>query len=545
MGMPEFSKLSALVVDDFSSFRSTIMGMLNKLGIKVIEEAARGQDAIRLCREKKFDLILCDYNLGSGRNGQQLLEEMRYRNWITRTTMFFMVTAEASKQMVLSAYDYEPDDYLMKPLNLRVLEQRISRQVIQRKALAEVYQLLEGDDSNIVITKLESLVSLPGRHNLAAQKLLGEQYLAVSDWPKAESLYTKVLESRRLDWAVLGLAKVVERKGDPREAAAMLNQLIQESRLFLPAYDELAMLHEREGNYDLLQEDLVRVTELSPRSILRQRKLADVSSINGDVARTIRASMEAMKLGEQSCFKDVGDNLKFLEAAGNAIELNLVPENLDLADESKKCLDSVAGNHKINTDQVAQAKLLTARVFALSGKPDIAKKLAQEEENLYQSHKNRVIARDVARFHYLNTTEQYSEANDFIEEMFSHYAGDPKVLDFLDRLLPEPQNEENRKSVTKLNKLGIDAYQQGQFDEALGYFSRATILYPRHIGIQLNLLQTLVGKIKLFPDNRELQGHLQKQLHKSGILLDDPASQHYMRFEKLRDKAIQALKSTH
>lgn len=543
MGKPELSKLSALVVDDFSSFRSTIMGMLNKIGIKNISEAAKGQDVLRLCEEHRFDIILCDYNLGSGRNGQHLLEELRFRNWIPRKTLFFMVTAEASKEMVLSAYDCEPDDYLMKPLNLRVLEQRISRQIQQRGALAHIFQKLDSGDRKSAIVELENLSSKPGRHNIAAQKLLGEQYLSNGDWRKAEKLYRLALEARRLDWAVLGLARVLEQKGERKEAIATLDQLTNDSRLFLPAYDELANLHEKNGNLDAVQTELARVTEISPRSILRQRKLATVAKQNGDTLSTLKASMEAMKLGEQSCYKDLQDNLSFLDAAASAIEQNVVPDNLDLAEESKKCLDQMVQQHKLGVDEEGQARLLTARVFALEHMHDDAKKMAAIEAELPSTKSARSIDRELARYQLLNTTEQYLEANQLVDQLLDRFEKNPEVLKKLDKLLPEPQNDENRKQVAKMNKQGIDAYQQGAFDEALACFYKATTLYPRHTGLQLNLLQTLVGKIKLFPDNKSLQQQLQKHLNKSAALVGEGDSPQFTRLAKLREKAVAALKS--
>lgn len=542
MGTPDLSKLSALVVDDFSSFRSTIMGMLNKIGIKQIDEASRGQEAIKFCKERKFDLVLCDYNLGTGRNGQHLLEELRFRKWITRKTLFFMVTAEASKEMVLSAYDCEPDDYLMKPLNLRVLEQRITRLVAQREVLLPASNLLDQGAVDDAIASLESVVQQPGRHLHVAQKLLGEQYLAVGDWQKAERLYATVSGNRKLDWVMLGRAKVEELKGDNEAAKGILEQLIADSRLYLPAYDELVSIHANENDFESLQEELIRVTDLSPKSILRQRKLAQIAEENGDIGRTLKASMEAMKLGEHSCHHNLSDTLLFLSAAGDSIEANLQPEYLDLVEETKKCLTALGSSHKVNIDQNSQAKLSAARVLALEGKLVDAKKMADEDQKQYEGRRSKSIERDLARFAYLNTTNQFAEADTFLEELAEHYRDDPASLEKLDKLLPEPQSDSNRKRVAKLNKQGIDCYQQGQFDEALTFFRRATLLFPRHTGIQLNHLQTLLGKIKLFPDNSELQKELRNQLQRTKALLPTQDHPQYERFSKLRDKADAALR---
>lgn len=537
----DLSKLSALVVDDFSSFRSTITGMLNKIGIQNIAEAARGRDALKLCKDRNYDLILCDYNLGAGLNGQQLLEELRYHSYIGRKSLFYMVTAEASKSLVLSAYDCEPDDYLMKPLNLRVLEQRITRLLRQRRALAEVYQLIEAEKPQAAVAALETLVTSPGKHQLAAQKLLGEQYLAIGDWRRAQRLYEQALASRQLDWAVLGMAKVMELKGERREAITSLERLTKDNRLFLPAYDQLIELHQKDGDLDAAQSELHRVTEVSPLSILRQRKLAQVANENGDILAALKASNEATKLGENSCYKDSQDNLAYLEALGHALEFNLIDVASDALVDSKKCLDDLVQKNRLSINDEARAKLLTARVMVLRGERDAAQVLVEAQISAPRGSGQASIDRDLAHYQYLCSIDEFEQANELVEQLLERHKDDEQVMAELDKLLLEPRCEQNRRRVAKLNKEGIDQYKQGIYDQALDYFYKATMMYPRHIGIQLNVLQTLVAKTKLFPDQRELQDQLRRQLRKTIALVGDDQSAHYARLQTLRDKAQSVL----
>jgi len=77
MGSTDYSKLRVLVVDDFNSFRMTLGKMLSELGFRHIDGAADGVEAFKYCQKHQYDLVLCDYNLGPGKNGQQLLEELR------------------------------------------------------------------------------------------------------------------------------------------------------------------------------------------------------------------------------------------------------------------------------------------------------------------------------------------------------------------------------------------------------------------------------------------------------------------------------------
>ena len=72
--MIDFSKQYYLVVDDFQGMRTMLRDMLREMGAQSVDIAASGGEAIGLLNNHRYDVILCDYNLGSGRTGQQLLE---------------------------------------------------------------------------------------------------------------------------------------------------------------------------------------------------------------------------------------------------------------------------------------------------------------------------------------------------------------------------------------------------------------------------------------------------------------------------------------
>lgn len=68
-----YPSLHALIVDDFDSFRSTLNKMLADLGFGRVDSASTGEEALRYCRTRAYDLILCDHNLGKGKSGNRCL----------------------------------------------------------------------------------------------------------------------------------------------------------------------------------------------------------------------------------------------------------------------------------------------------------------------------------------------------------------------------------------------------------------------------------------------------------------------------------------
>ena len=296
-----YSKLRFLIADDFSNFRATVNGMLAKLGVYQVDMASNGADVLEKCQRKSYDVILCDYDLGPGRNGQQVLEELRFKGLISRRALFVLVSADAAKDVVMAAYDCEPDDYLMKPINARMLEQRVSRLLRQRHVLAGVYTALDAEDRRRAMAILIDLSITDNRHARVAQKMLGEIFIAEGELAKAEKLYTKVLEVRPVDWARLGLARVKHLKGELDVAGSWLEKIVQENPLYLPAYDVLASNWEQMGHNQQVQATVQRSVAISPKSILRQKRLAQVAERNGDFGTSLQALRSTVRLGELSC----------------------------------------------------------------------------------------------------------------------------------------------------------------------------------------------------------------------------------------------------
>ena len=141
MGVDLASK-SYLVIDDFADMRSMLRSMLVAYGVTNIEMAGNGKDAIKMLAKKTYDVVLCDYNLGEGKDGQQLLEEGKDKGLIPYSTAFLMITAENTMEMVMGAVEYLPDDYLSKPFNKDMLRSRLEKVIVRKDDLHGIVKLL-------------------------------------------------------------------------------------------------------------------------------------------------------------------------------------------------------------------------------------------------------------------------------------------------------------------------------------------------------------------------------------------------------------------
>ena len=84
--MRDFSKRQCLVIDDFQGMRTLLRDMLRELGVARVDIAANGNEATGLLGGHRYDVVLCDYNLGNGR-GYSVREVIAAAEQVTGTTI--------------------------------------------------------------------------------------------------------------------------------------------------------------------------------------------------------------------------------------------------------------------------------------------------------------------------------------------------------------------------------------------------------------------------------------------------------------------------
>ena len=112
-----------LVVDDYNTMIRIIRNLLKQLGFENVDEASDGSVALERLREKKYGLIISDWNM-EPMTGYDLLKEVR-ANPEMKTTPFIMVTAESKTENVIAAKKAGVNNYIVKPFNAQTLKTKI------------------------------------------------------------------------------------------------------------------------------------------------------------------------------------------------------------------------------------------------------------------------------------------------------------------------------------------------------------------------------------------------------------------------------------
>jgi len=123
-----------LIVDDFSTMRRIVRGLLKEIGYANADEAEDGAVALKMLQNSKYDFIVSDINMPV-MNGFELLSAVKADETLKHLPVL-MVTAEARKEDIVRAAKDGAAGYIVKPFTKATLEEKVQK--IMQKLAATV-----------------------------------------------------------------------------------------------------------------------------------------------------------------------------------------------------------------------------------------------------------------------------------------------------------------------------------------------------------------------------------------------------------------------
>lgn len=117
--------LMFLIVDDFSTMRRIIRGLLKEMGCYHANEAEDGAVALSMLKDQRFDFVISDINMPN-MNGFDLLRAIKADPDLKHIPVL-MVTAEASVENITRAAQCGAAGYIVKPFTKATLEEKIQK----------------------------------------------------------------------------------------------------------------------------------------------------------------------------------------------------------------------------------------------------------------------------------------------------------------------------------------------------------------------------------------------------------------------------------
>ena len=528
-----FGKLSYLIVDDFENFRLSMRQILRNCGADKIESVANALAAVQYCAYNHVDVVLCDYNLGEGKNGQHILEELRHKKLLKRSSLFLMVTAETSKEMVMGAREYQPDGYLTKPINRAMLEKRLGGLIAQRNALLPINREIDRENFPEAISLcLQTLPSQP-RYKTWLMKTLADLYYQVGDFSHALKIHDDALSQRDLSWARLGRGKILIANQNYDEAAATLKALVSQHPDYMEAYDLLAEALEKQGRPTQAQQILEKAAEHSPNALLRHKHLAVLASSNQDMPTASKAWRQTVSLGTYSIHDNSEHYLALGQSLSDLSEGDSSNEGTAHADEALTILRRMEKRFAGQENIKLRSRIVQSRVHAGQDRMNEAQNaLDSVADELDPDLMPPEACLDYAKTLFRLGRE--ADAKGLLNALALRCSDNPPLLQKIESLLDEPVGFRQKLQARSLNREGIKAFEAGNLEEAVTTFNRALDIVPSHASLNLNLVQVLMKQYQGTAGDRELLKRCEKCLEK----LADLPEQHrqHRRLISLRKK---------
>jgi tetratricopeptide (TPR) repeat protein len=515
---------TVLIIDDFQGMRTMLREFLKSMGVTAIDTASNGKDALQLLTSSKYDIVICDYNLGPAANGQQVLEEAKIKNHVGVSTVWVMVTAEKTPEMVMGAAEIRPDDYLLKPINQMLLETRLEKLIERKQSLAPIEAAVKALNYAEALSQCDQQLKAKAASPHEILRIKGDLLLAMGDYAGATALFESVLAQRDVPWAQTGLGKILFHDKKFAQAKEVFQRVLQDNEVYMEASDWLSKTCLMLGQHQEAQKILQDAVKLSPNAPTRQKLLGDTAFKNGALDLAQAAYQKTIKIGEFSPHKT--------PAAYTGLAKVFTEQGAPL--EALKTLSQSKKEFRYNTEAALQTAAAESVVYKNMGQDDKAEAAMHEAERLMDSASGKFsaeVAIDVADSLFkmgrkdracsllqevVKNNHENIELSKSIEALFEDHG-----------LVAEGQAliAESRGEVVGINNDGVTLAKQGDLLGGANLLRTAAEKLPHNEVILINLCGLLIGMLSKEGKSHQIAGEARELLDRVRTI--NPSNKNY------------------
>jgi CheY-like chemotaxis protein len=297
---------SALIIDSNANSRSLMSAQLRDLGVGTVRQTPRVKDARVMLEHQTYDIVLCDYHFDtSDTSGQDLLDELRREGLLPYSTVFVMVTSEATYAKVAEAAEAALDAYLIKPYTSANLAERLASARLRKRILKDIFEAIENQDfenaANLCMARFEA----KGKYWLYAARIGAELLLRLKRFDDAKKLYEAIIAAKTVPWARLGVARTEVASGNLQAARRTLENLIGELPDYADSHDLMGHVQMEQGDLHEALKTYQTAATLTPGCLLRLQRCGSLGFYAGERAEALRMLERAMSQGLRSKLFDM------------------------------------------------------------------------------------------------------------------------------------------------------------------------------------------------------------------------------------------------
>lgn len=293
--------MSILIVDDMKSMRLTMRKMLQNLKIgKTLRFAENGKEGLEILHNARCDIAIIDWNMPV-MNGIEMLEAIR-NDKALRDLPVIMVTAEAERDIVSEVAETEIDGYLLKPLTLSSLDNKI-KFVVEKannpdpatKHRIKARELEENGNYDEAIEQIRiALVHKPSASRLLRQ--LGLLHFNIGKPDIAEKCLLKAASVNRQDAMTRArLAEYYTSKNELEKAGRYYLELMTLSTRYFDQALDLAEKLLKKGSKQISIDLFSKIIALSKKYILIREKVIEICIANNEIEFPLQLLEQSIK----------------------------------------------------------------------------------------------------------------------------------------------------------------------------------------------------------------------------------------------------------
>lgn len=488
-----------LIVDDQKAFHVMLKTMLTNQGAKKITFAESAESAARLAHRKEFDIYLIDYNLGSGKNGAQLLDYLRQNRLITNTALCFIITGDNNKGMVLTAIEKAPDDYMMKPFSQTQLFNRLKKADQKKSALSEIFNALSAEKYAQAIELCKVKIKTEKKFSGLCKSLLADIFITTNNFSEAEKILTAMVTKRPLVRASITLGKVYCLQHKYAEAIKLLKNIIYNSPLQMDAYQWLARAYQGSGELIKALNILTHAASMTHHSLEKYQEVAVLAHEMKEHKVIINSYHSILQISRNSFYPDpchlanyIRSIIDFANTQEKLFEKKIILKKVNSTLYQSRFEEGRNKKFDFNTfDEICQANVFFSLGEVLKAKRRILSTLENNDAEIADIH-NTLLYESL--FSLLDIGE-FEYASPYLAELKQRDIIDPSTQ----LVIKQKTGNALAKRIDTFkahNKLGIKAFEAKQFTSALEHFNIAINLEPLNSGAILNRIHVYILLLK-------------------------------------------------
>ncbi|MFO0120667.1 MAG: tetratricopeptide repeat protein [Burkholderiales bacterium] len=362
----------ALIVDEQPGARLALRDVVVEMGIRQVDTARDPLHALELIENDPYPLILSEVNFRGPVSGSQLLEVVRTRRLLPAHAAFVLVVSEASRSLVATTSEWQPDALLLKPIVHAVVAPRIEQAIRRRVAYAPVHEASTKGDPAELLATVDALIARLGAPSIELLKWRTQALFDLGKLDEAQRTAEAALGQRRpLPWAQVAIAQVRHAQGRNDEARELLETMIEADPYQGAAYDLLIKVHQASGRI----EDAFAVARAAIKPLSTPKRLRTL----GEMAY----AQDELELAE-TCYTTLISKTGATPVR-SALDVGMLGQVLVTQGQASKALDLVSGARAQWFEDAASqalAESVAAQAHGLRGDLEIAQTHARRAVEL-------------------------------------------------------------------------------------------------------------------------------------------------------------------